>query len=68
MNVDLVRELLNRAALASRADAARKAAEARREGKLQEISAWRARLRKIDRRIAQYGLDRYGASQGPILG
>jgi hypothetical protein len=56
MNIDLVRELLARAAQASRADAVRNAEEARREGKLQAILTWRSRLRKIDKRIAQYGL------------
>lgn len=65
MNVDLVRELLARAAVASRADAARNAAEARRDGKLREIMAWRFRLQKIDKRIAQYGLDRYAPSPAP---
>lgn len=58
MNIELVRQLLARAAKASSDEVGRQAAEALRAGKPQEITAWRARLRKIDRRIAQYGLDR----------
>jgi hypothetical protein len=59
MNIDLVRELLARAAQMSRADAARNAEEALREGRLQAMLTWRSRLRKIDKRIAQYGLKPY---------
>lgn len=59
MNVEFVRELLARAAVASLADANRNETEARQRGQLHEIVAWRTRLQKIDRRIARYGLDRY---------
>lgn len=69
MNVNLVRELLARAAVA---DAARNAAEARREGKLRENITWRTRLQKIDRRIARYGSERSRARCGkrsqPVFG
>jgi len=56
MDLFLVRDILARTALASRAEAARNAAEARREGKLREAITWRTRLQKIDRRIVRYGL------------
>ena len=59
MSMEFVRELLARAAAASRADANRNETEARQQAHLHEIVGWRSRLRKIDRRIARYGLDRY---------
>ena len=59
MNVKFVRELLARAAAASWADANRNETEARQQGHLHEIVAWRTPLQKIDRRIARYGLDRH---------
>ena len=46
MNVEFVRELLARAAAASWADANRNETEARQQGHLYEIVAWRTRLQK----------------------
>ena len=54
MNINLVRQLLARAANVSREVAARNAREALRNGNLQEVVACRSRLLKIERRIARY--------------
>jgi hypothetical protein len=59
MNRELMAKQLAQAALASRADIVRYLEKARRDGKLGEVISWRSRLKKIDRRIAQYGLERY---------
>jgi hypothetical protein len=59
MDIKLVRELLARAIVASRAEISRYSDEARSKGMSKEVSAWRSRLRKIDRHVEQYGLDRY---------
>jgi hypothetical protein len=59
MDRELMAKQLAQATLASRADAARYLEEARRDGKLRDVISWQSRLKKIDRRIAQYGLERY---------
>jgi hypothetical protein len=50
---------LAQATLAARADVARYLDEARLAGKLRDVLSWQSRLKKIDQRIAQYGLERY---------
>jgi hypothetical protein len=50
--------------LASRADVVRYLEQARRDGKLRDVILWQSRLNKLDRRIAQYGLERFAESNG----
>jgi hypothetical protein len=59
MDRQLMAKQLAQAALASRADIVRYLDEARRDGKLRDVISWQSRLKKIDRRIAQYDLNRY---------
>jgi hypothetical protein len=59
MDRALIAKQLAQATLASRADVARYLNEARRDGKLRDVILWRSRLKKLDRRIAQYGLERF---------
>jgi hypothetical protein len=63
MDRQLMAKQLAQAALASRADIVRYLEEARRDGKLSDVISWQSRLKKIDRRIAQYGLEGY--AKGP---
>jgi hypothetical protein len=44
---------------ASRADVARYLKKARGDGNLRDVILWQSRFKKLDRRIAQYGLQRY---------
>jgi hypothetical protein len=59
MDRELMATQLAQAALAARADVVRYLEEARRDGNLEGVISWQSRLKKIDRRIAQYGLQRY---------
>lgn len=59
MDWQLMAKQLAQAALASRADIVRHLEKARRNGKLRDVILWQSRLKKIDRRIAQYGLERH---------
>jgi hypothetical protein len=64
MDRALMAKQLAQAALASRADVVRYLEQARRDGKLREAISWQSRLKKLDRRIAQYGLERFAESNG----
>jgi hypothetical protein len=64
MDRALMAKQLAQAALASRADVVRYLEQARRDGKLREAISWQFRLKKLDRRIAQYGLERFAESNG----
>jgi hypothetical protein len=59
MDRALMARQLAQATLAARADAARYLDEARRDGKLRDVLSWQSRLKKIDQRIARYGLEQY---------
>jgi hypothetical protein len=59
MDRALMAKRLAQATLASRADVERYLEQARRDGKLREVFSWQSRLRELDHRIAQYGLERY---------
>jgi hypothetical protein len=63
MDRALMAKRLAQATLASRADVARYLEQARRDGKLREVVSWQTRLKDIDHRIAQYGLERYAERQ-----
>lgn len=53
--------LLARSALRSREEIIRYMNEALANGKKREAISWRANLRKVEKQIALYGLDRYAA-------
>jgi hypothetical protein len=59
MDRALMARRLAQATLASRADVVRYLEQARRDGKLREVLSWQFRLKKLEHRIAQYGLERY---------
>ena len=63
MDRALMAKRLAQATLASRADVARYLEQARRDGKLREAVSWQTRLKDLDHRIAQYGLERYAERQ-----
>jgi hypothetical protein len=64
MDRALMAKQLAQATLASRADVVRYLEQAREDGKLHEVISWQSRLKQLDRRIAQYGLERYAESNG----
>jgi hypothetical protein len=59
MDRALIAKQLAQATLATRTDVARYLNEARRDEKLRDVILLRSRLKKLDRRIAQYGLERF---------
>jgi hypothetical protein len=59
MDWELMGTRLAQTILASRDDVVRYVDEAQRNGKRRQAASWRSRLRKLDQRIALYGLDRY---------
>jgi hypothetical protein len=66
VDFDLMRKQLAQAELAARDYAARSAAEARAQGRKREAISWEARMRRSEKAIALYGLERYaGIDQKP---
>ena len=61
MDMDLMRRQIAESTLRSRAEIVRYLEEAEQDGKRKDARSWKSILRKIDKQIAMYGLDRYAA-------
>ena len=59
MDMDLMRRQIAESTLRSRAEIVRYIEEAEQDGKRKDARSWKSALRKIDKQIAMYGLDRY---------
>lgn len=59
MDFELVRRQLARVELTTRDQVIRFAAEAREQGRKREAISWESRLRKLNKQIEQYGIERY---------
>ena len=59
MDMDLMRRQIAESTLSSRAEIVRYIEEAEQDGKRKGARSWKSALRKIDKQIAMYGLDRY---------
>ena len=63
MNVSEIRAWLAQAEFAARDYAHLQATKARSEGRVREAISWEARVRRVDKTIAQYKMERYRAAK-----